>query len=74
MQGLPREKLRDSCARSLEKKWSRLAVFRDNSESEVLAYRDFPQNHWAKIYSTNPLERLNKEVKRRSAVGGHLSL
>ena len=55
-------------ARSFEKKWPRLAVFMDNSESEVLAYMDFPQNHWAKIYSTNPLERLNKEVKCRSAV------
>ena len=42
----------------------------ENSESDVLAYMDFPQNHWSKIYSTNPLERLNKEVKRRSAVVG----
>ena len=57
-------------ARSFEKKWPRLAVFMDNSESDVLAYMDFPQNHWSKIYSTNPLERLNKEVKRRSAVVG----
>lgn len=57
-------------ARSFEKKWPRLAVFMDNSESDVLAYMDFPQNHWSKIYNTNPLERLNKEVKRRSAVVG----
>ena len=42
----------------------------ENSESDVLAYMDFPQNHWSKIYSANPLERLNKEVKRRSAVVG----
>ena len=41
-----------------------------NSESDVLAYIDFPQDHWSKIYSTNPFERLNKEVKRRSAVVG----
>jgi transposase-like protein len=49
---------------------ARLAVFKDNSESDVLAYMDFPQNQWSKIYSTNPLERLNKEVKRRNAVVG----
>ena len=54
---------------SFEKNWPRLARFMENSESDVLAYMDFPQNHRSKIYSTNPLERLNKEVKRRSAVG-----
>ena len=42
----------------------------ENSESDVLAYMDFPQNHWSKIYSTKPLECQNKEVKRRSAVVG----
>jgi len=42
----------------------------DNSESDVLACMDFPQNHWSKIYCTNPPGRLNKEVKRRSAVVG----
>ena len=31
---------------------------------------DFPQGHWRRIYSTNPLERLNKEVKRRTNVVG----
>ena len=55
---------------SFEKNWPRLARFMENSEFDVLAYMDFPQNHWSKIYSTNPLERLNKEVKRRSAVVG----
>ena len=55
---------------SFEKNWPRLARFMENSESDVLAYMDFPQNHWSKIYSTNPLERLNKEVKRRSTVVG----
>ena len=55
---------------SFEKNWPRLARFMENSESDVLAYMGFPQNHWSKIYSTNPLERLNKEVKRRSAVVG----
>jgi len=44
------------------------AVFMDNSESDILACMDFPQHHWSKIYSTNPPGRLNKGVKRRSAV------
>lgn len=40
------------------------------AEEEVLAFYDFPHEHWRQIYSTNPLERLNKELKRRSAVVG----
>jgi putative transposase len=32
--------------------------------------QDFPKEHWAKIHSTNPLERLNKEIKRRTNVVG----
>ena len=37
---------------------------------EVLAYKTFPQSHWRQIHSTNPLERLNKEIKRRTNVVG----
>ncbi|MCL5958502.1 MAG: IS256 family transposase [Chloroflexi bacterium] len=40
------------------------------AEEEVLAFYDFPSEHRRQIYSTNPLERLNKELKRRSAVVG----
>ena len=36
----------------------------------VLAFRSFPTEHWRKIWSTNPLERLNKEIKRRTRVVG----
>jgi putative transposase len=36
----------------------------------VLAFTAFPRSHWAKIWSTNPLERVNKEIKRRSRVVG----
>jgi len=36
----------------------------------VLTYMDFPPAHWTRIYSTNPLERLNREVKRRTDVVG----
>ncbi len=37
---------------------------------DVLAYMAFPPEHWARIYSTNPLERLNREIRRRTNVVG----
>ena len=37
----------------------------ENAEEEILTYMDFPQKHWQQIYSTNVLERLNKEIRRR---------
>src|SRR3989440_11638268 len=42
----------------------------DDSETDVLSYLDFPEQHRSKLHSTNPLERLNKEVKRRADVVG----
>jgi len=42
----------------------------DDAENEVLAYMDFPRAHWLQIHSTNPLERLNAEIKRRTNVVG----
>lgn len=41
-----------------------------DAEAEILSFYDFPPEHRRQIYSTNPLERLNKELKRRSAVVG----
>jgi transposase-like protein len=41
-----------------------------SARDKVLAFRSFPQAHWRKIWSNNPLERLNKEIKRRSNVVG----
>jgi transposase-like protein len=42
----------------------------DGAKTEVLAFTSFPRAHWQKIWSTNPLERINKEIKRRSRVVG----
>jgi len=42
----------------------------DGAEDEILASTTFPAEHWRQIWSTNPLERLNREVKRRTDVVG----
>ena len=40
----------------------------DGAENEVLAYMAFPKSHWPQIHSTNPVERVNREIKRRTNV------
>jgi transposase-like protein len=42
----------------------------DSAEDDVLAFMSFPKEHWPQLASTNSLERLNKEIKRRSRVVG----
>jgi len=51
-------------------RFPRLAALMDEAEADVLSYLAFPSAHWRQIWSDNPLERLNKEVKRRTDVVG----
>ena len=57
-------------ADQLRKRWPKLATLMDETEEDVLAYMAFPPQHRTKLHSTNPIERLNKEVKRRADVVG----
>jgi transposase-like protein len=52
------------------KRWPKAAELLAAAEEDVLAYMAFPPEHWSRIYSTNPLERLNREIKRRTDVVG----
>jgi putative transposase len=54
----------------LRAKFPKLALMLDRSESDVLAFMSFPKAHHKQIHSTNPLERLNAEIKRRTDVVG----
>jgi len=51
-------------------RWPKAADVLIYAESDIFAYMVFPQEHWKRIYSNNVLERLNKEVKRRTNVVG----
>lgn len=57
-------------ADGLRQRYPKLAELMDTAETDVLAHRAFPQEHWAQLASTNPLERLNAEIKRRTNVVG----
>lgn len=57
-------------ADQLREKFPKLAQLLDGAESDVLAFMSFPKSHRVQIHSTNPLERLNAEIKRRTHVVG----
>lgn len=60
------DQVQDQLAASFPKTGALMA----DAKADVLAFAAFPRAHWQKIWSTNPLERINKEIKRRSRVVG----
>jgi putative transposase len=68
-----RETAKDAVAHALtvlEPRFPRVAAKPSAAESDVLAYLDFPVDHWRSISSTNPIERVNAELDRRAKVVG----
>jgi transposase-like protein len=60
----------DKTRDELAARFPKLGPLMDEAKAEVLAFTAFPREHWRKIWSTNPLERVNKEIKRRARVVG----
>ncbi|SDS23053.1 IS256 family transposase [Microlunatus soli] len=60
------DQVRDQLAQTFPK----IGPLMDDAKAEVLAFTTFPRSHWAKIWSTNPIERINREIKRRARVVG----
>jgi transposase-like protein len=57
-------------ADTLRPRFAKLAELMDGAEDDVLAHMTFPKEHWPQLASTNPLERVNGEIKRRTNVVG----
>jgi putative transposase len=60
----------DQVRDQLADRFPKIGPLMDDAKAEVLAFSAFPRTHWTKVWSTNPLERLNKEIKRRARVVG----
>ena len=57
-------------AQNLRSYYPEASKLLEEAEEDILVYKTFPREHWRKIHSTNPRERLNKEIKRRTKVVG----
>lgn len=57
-------------AQNLRSYYPEASKLLEEAEEDILVYKTFPREHWRRIHSTNPLERLNKEIKRRTKVVG----
>jgi transposase-like protein len=60
----------DTVRDQLTDRFPKIGPLMDGAKTEVLAFTAFPKAHWSKAWSTNPLERVNKEIKRRSRAVG----
>jgi len=60
----------DEVVRMLDRSHPKVAEMLSDARDDLLAFTGFPQKHWRQIWSTNPLERVNKEIKRRTDVVG----
>ena len=61
---------RRAVADQIRPKVPKLATIMDEAETDVLAYMTFPKEHRVQLHSTNPIERVNGEIKRRTEVVG----
>ena len=64
-----RDRLSEAVAH-LDGRMGKVAAMLEEAESDILAFYAFPAGHWRKLRSTNPLERFNREVGRRTDVVG----
>ena len=68
--GAAREKAKQVMATLKEMKLKEAAIKLENSIEETLTYTDFPYEHWTRIRTNNAIERLNREIRRRTRVVG----